>query len=61
MIELKTIREDAGLSQKEVAEIISVTQPYYSQIEVRLRQPSVKLAKEIARVFGFEWWRMFDE
>ncbi len=47
---LKTARENAGLSQDEVAKQIGVTQVAYSYIERGLKQPSLPVATRIASV-----------
>lgn len=52
---LKDARERIGLSQAAVADKVSITQQHYSLIENGERQPSVKVAKEIASVLNFDW------
>lgn len=58
---LKTIREQKGLSQFQVANQSFITQPTYCNIENGERRPSVETAKSIANVLGFEWTRFFEE
>lgn len=45
---LKTAREQAGMSQDDVAKIIGVTQVAYSYIERGLKQPSLPVAARLA-------------
>lgn len=45
-------REDKKLTQKQIAEIIGVTDAYYSMIESGLRTPSYKTMKKIADFFN---------
>lgn len=52
---LVAIRENLKLSQKIVAERAGITQPSYCNIEIGRRSPSVRSAKKIAAVLGFDW------
>ena len=58
---LIAIRKEQNMSQKSVAELISITQPSYCNIEKGKRNPCTKTAKRIAEVFGFDWTRFYDE
>lgn len=58
---LKEIRIGAGLSQKEVASRVGITQQGYSFIETGQRAPSVRNAHKIAAALGFDWQRFYDE
>ncbi len=51
---LKKLREQHGLSQKEISERLSIKPNYYSMIENGERQKrlSMELAQRIADVFG---------
>lgn len=51
---LKKLREQRGLSQKEISEKLSIKPNYYSMIEngERQKQLSMELAQKIADVFG---------
>jgi len=48
-------------SQQEVAAKAGISQNFYSWIEKGERTPSVKTAKKIAAVLGFDWTRFFEE
>lgn len=47
---IRSAREEAGLSQRELAELVGVTPAYISQIETKLTTPSVELAERMANV-----------
>ena len=49
---LKECRMALGLSQNEAAKRIGVSQPTYLRYESGLRNPSIQVVKEIARVFS---------
>lgn len=57
---LKELRESRGLNQRQVAEQVGISQPSYCFIERGKRGASVKTAKRIAAVLGFEWTRFFE-
>lgn len=50
-----------GLTQKELAEMVGITQGWLSSIESGMRRPSVAVAKKIADVLEFEWSRLFED
>lgn len=54
-------RIEQKLTQDEVAKRSKIKRPYYSQIELGLRSPSVKVAKQIAEVIGFDWKIFFEK
>lgn len=58
---LKQIREAKGLEQKDVANAIKKTQACYSYIENGDRNPTVKLAQEIAEYLDFDWTLFFPK
>ena len=53
---LKKLREDAGLSQKELADKLGISESYYFYIEAGTRQKrmDLSLAKKIAEIFCLE-------
>ena len=63
MINLKKLRLNNGLSQKELADKLGISQNHYSNIETGMRCPSVKLAKKIAIELGFEkkWHELLSQ
>lgn len=41
-----------NLTRAEVAELVGITQKYYYMIEMGTRNPSLEIAKKIAKVLG---------
>ena len=58
---LKDIRAQQNMTQQEVANAANVDVTMISKIEVGERQPSVKVAKKIAAVLGFDWTRFYED
>ncbi|SCL84976.1 helix-turn-helix transcriptional regulator [Sporanaerobacter sp. PP17-6a] len=52
MINLKEIRIKKGLTQKELADAINLSQETISQYEIGNRTPSIVVARKIAEVLG---------
>lgn len=48
-MDLKSYRDKMGKTQKECAEELDITIPYYSDLERRVYLPSRKLAQEIIK------------
>jgi Predicted transcriptional regulators len=48
-----------NLTQEEVAQQSGITRQFYGMIESGERTPSVKVAKKIAAVLGFDWTLFF--
>lgn len=61
MVDLKTRRLLIGISQTELAETAGVSLSLVRKIEYGQRKPSVKVAKRIAAVLGFDWTEFFKE
>ncbi len=59
---LKDIRNKRGLYQVDVANKIGISRQFYTMIETGSRNPSVKVAKKIASLFGFEdkWYILLE-
>ena len=49
---LINLRKEANLTQVEVAEKASINKNFYGFIEKGLRNPTLKKAEQIAKVFG---------
>ena len=58
---LKDIRAQQNMTQQEVANAANVDVTMISKIEVGERRPSVKVAKRIAAVLGFDWTRFYED
>ena len=61
MIDLRRLRQERGLTMKQLGEKTSLSESYISMIETMDRTPSVSAAKRIAKVLGFDWTRFFGE
>lgn len=61
MVDLKKLREEANLTQQELADQVGVIRQTISNIETGVNNPSVSLAKRIASVLAFDWTNFFDE
>lgn len=57
---LKLIRKEAQLTQGAVAKNCGISTQFYSYIENAERQPSVKVAKKIGKMLGFDWTLFFE-
>ncbi|WP_074693960.1 helix-turn-helix domain-containing protein [Alicyclobacillus hesperidum] len=55
------MRLSHGLRQEEVAKKSIIKRPYYCQIEMGVRTPSIDVAKRIADQLQFDWTRFFEE
>lgn len=61
-MERKWLIEKRGeLTQQEAADLVGLSRGAYANIEIGNRNPSVKVAKKIAEVFGFQWTNFFTE
>lgn len=49
---LKTAREAKGLTRKKMAEILCIHDTTYGKYELGIREPSIELINEIARLLG---------
>lgn len=58
---LRKRRTDANLSELEVARRAVIAQPFYHNIEMGIKNPSVDTAKKIAAALGFDWTLFFDD
>ncbi len=57
---LKSNRLEKGMTQHDVAEKANIERSYYTMIEQGKRTPSVKVAKDISEVLGFDWTIFFE-
>lgn len=61
MLDLKKIREAAGMTQEQLAEKVGVIRQTISNIECGLALPSVPTAKAIGEVLEFNWAEFFED
>lgn len=54
-------RRARGLSQEEVASALGMTQSCYGNYESGIRTPKPEKAKKIAKIFGFNWTKFYEE
>ena len=55
MVDLRIIREAAGMTQEQLAEKTGVIRQTISNIERGLSLPSIPTAKAIAEILEFDW------
>ena len=58
---MKLIRKSLELTQEQLAQYAGVSQSLIVQLENGNRKPSVKVAKRIASILGFDWTDFFKE
>ncbi|OIK20274.1 helix-turn-helix domain-containing protein [Bacillus amyloliquefaciens] len=58
---LQKIRQEAELTQKEVAEKANIARTTYAMIESGARNPTPQVAKGIAGVLNFSWIYFFED
>lgn len=61
MVELKKLREDAGISQNELAKMCGVVRQTIGAVETGQNRPSVLLAKQFGIIFGVDWTMFFND
>lgn len=59
MSNLKQLRKERNLKQREVAEALGITTSYYGMIEIGTRRPSLSLAIKISRYFNLSIEEVF--
>ena len=62
-LNLKLIREEKLLQQKDVAKQAGISYSYYSLIESGFRRPSPPVAQKIAAALGVsdEWYKLLED
>jgi DNA-binding XRE family transcriptional regulator len=59
---LKELRkESSDMTQKELANKVGISRTMITEIENGNANPSVKVAKRIAAVLGFDWTRFYED
>ncbi|MGN0710746.1 MAG: helix-turn-helix transcriptional regulator [Anaerovoracaceae bacterium] len=53
-------REENNLTQNALCKAAGMSQQYYSKIENGIRNPSISIAKKIAKVLGFDWTLFYE-
>lgn len=58
---LKRAREEKGLTQQKLAELIGKERSLIAKIESENASPSVETAKSLAKVLGVDWTIFFGD
>lgn len=58
---LKELRHKSNLTQEQLAKMVGISRTMITEIENGNANPSVKVAKKIAAVLGFDWTRFFED
>lgn len=61
MVNLKKLREDAGISQNKLAKMCGKVRQTIGAIETGQNKPSVPLAKKLGEIFGIDWTDFFAD
>ena len=60
MKKLKEIRENAGLSRRELSKLIGIKEARYGHYENGRRELPVSIAKKIGEVLEIKWWEIYE-
>jgi putative transcriptional regulator len=60
-LNLKEVREIKNISQQELADAIKRDRTLITKLETKEMLPSVRTAKAIASVLGFDWTLFFNK
>lgn len=59
MIDLKKIRKEKGYTQQQLADEVGVVRTVIANIELGNAKPSIKTAKKLGQILGFDWYAFF--
>ncbi|MDD7351955.1 MAG: helix-turn-helix transcriptional regulator [Peptoniphilaceae bacterium] len=60
MNRLKEIRENAGLTSRELSSLIEIKEARYGHYENGRRELPVSIAKKIGKVLKIRWWEIYE-
>ncbi len=60
MEKLKEIRENAGLSRRELSRLIEIKEARYGHYENVRRELPVSIAKKIGKALEINWWEIYE-
>lgn len=55
------MRKRKAMTQDKLASLAGISRSYYTQIELSQRRPSIRTAKLLAALMGFEWTCFYDD
>ena len=58
---MKKLRHESNLTQEQLAKMVGISRTMVTEIENGNANPSVKVAKRLASVLGFNWTRLYDD
>ena len=58
---LRTARLAANLSQGQLAKLVGCTTSHSAHVELGTHGLSPKLAQEIGKVLGIDWWSLLED
>jgi len=58
---LKELRHKSNLTQEQLAKMVGISRTMVTEIENGNANPSVKVAKRLASVLGFNWTRLYED
>lgn len=61
MEKLRKIRENAGLTQKQLASLVGIGKSRYGHYEIGKRKLPVEIAKDIGKALGINWWELYED
>ncbi|MDU3456670.1 MAG: helix-turn-helix transcriptional regulator [Peptoniphilus harei] len=61
MKKLKEIRENAGLTQKQLASLIGISKSRYGHYEIGRRKLPIEIAKDIGKALDINWWELYED
>lgn len=61
MKKLKEIRENAGLTQKQLAGLIGIGKSRYGHYEIGRRKLPIEIAKDIGKALDINWWELYED
>ncbi len=60
-MDLADMRKQKGLTQEDMAKVLGISRPAYTNIETNRRKPSVKIAQKIGMILDFDWPKMYED
>ena len=60
-MDLADMRKQKGLTQEDMAKVLGISRPAYTNIETNRRKPSVKIAQKIGMILDFDWPKLYED